>query len=139
MRKLREAAGLTQQEVADSLGIDRCTYWKMENGETRMVNEHTEDLAKILNAHPVSVLGYDDNAADGSFSDYSAATEKKCARLNEELTILKREVEELREKLKATVGELKEAKGELEEARKDKVLYRELYEKELRGKEAGGR
>jgi transcriptional regulator with XRE-family HTH domain len=33
-RELCEASGLSQQEVADMLGVDRITVWRWANGKT---------------------------------------------------------------------------------------------------------
>lgn len=45
--KLRRERKLTQQEVADRLGISRIAYSKLERGETRLVNESAEKLARL--------------------------------------------------------------------------------------------
>lgn len=46
--KLRKERKLTQQEVADRLGISRIAYSKLERGETRLVNESAEKLAELF-------------------------------------------------------------------------------------------
>ena len=46
--KLRKQRKLTQQEVADQLGISRIAYSKLERGETRLFNESAEKLAQLF-------------------------------------------------------------------------------------------
>lgn len=48
VRQAREAAGMTQQEVADALGVPRTVYLKMESGDRRIDFIETLWLAKIL-------------------------------------------------------------------------------------------
>lgn len=46
--KLRKQRKMTQQEVADRLGISRIAYSKLERGETRLFNESAEKLARLF-------------------------------------------------------------------------------------------
>jgi len=46
--KLRRQRKLTQQDVADQLGISRIAYSKLERGETRLFNESAEKLARLF-------------------------------------------------------------------------------------------
>lgn len=45
LKRIRQMAGYTQQEVADKLGVTKATISKYENG-TRKIN-HAEELAKL--------------------------------------------------------------------------------------------
>jgi len=42
LRELREARGLSQEEVAKAIGVGRVTYLKYENGENRPVRKLKE-------------------------------------------------------------------------------------------------
>lgn len=53
VRRCREAAGKTQQQVAKSLGMEYYTMVsQVERGKTRVPPEHLEDWARTLGVHP---------------------------------------------------------------------------------------
>ena len=52
LRRLRNEAGLTQQQVADQLNIHRTTYTKYERGS---VNPDQQGLVQLANLFKVSV------------------------------------------------------------------------------------
>lgn len=54
LRKLREAKGLTQQQVADCLGVTKATISKYEKGQRRV--NHIEELSKLYNVEPIYIL-----------------------------------------------------------------------------------
>lgn len=51
LKRLRENAGLTQQQVADILNIDRSTYAYYETGKTYPSITSLKKLAKIFNVN----------------------------------------------------------------------------------------
>lgn len=70
LRRLRNEAGLTQQEVADHLNIHRTTYTKYERGS---VNPDQQGLVQLATLFEVSVdylLGND--VADASVTEKKA-------------------------------------------------------------------
>jgi transcriptional regulator with XRE-family HTH domain len=48
MKRLRETAGLSQQQVADFLEVDQTTISKCENGERRFQTDQLEQLADLF-------------------------------------------------------------------------------------------
>ena len=48
MKKIRIAAGLTQQKTAELIGISQLHYGRLERGERRTSIEHIEGIAKAL-------------------------------------------------------------------------------------------
>ena len=66
LRKLRESSGYTQQQVADSLNIDRSTYAYYESGKTKPDIDTIMKLSKIFNVHYTQLLG---NETNTSYSD----------------------------------------------------------------------
>jgi transcriptional regulator with XRE-family HTH domain len=59
INRKRLSMGLTQSEMAARLKIDRNTYRNIEKGKTRMLNEHLNDIASILEAETDElILGY---------------------------------------------------------------------------------
>ena len=63
LRKLRESSGYTQQQVADSLNIDRSTYAYYESGKTKPDIDTIMKLSKIFNVHYTQLLGNETNTS----------------------------------------------------------------------------
>lgn len=61
IKELREAAGVTQTELAERTGITRTTIWRLEAGESVVTT--TQTLVKIADALNVNVsdLFFDDD------------------------------------------------------------------------------
>ena len=56
---MRKGLGLTQQEMADRLGISRNAYRRIESGETALLNDYLLQIAAILDRTADElVLGY---------------------------------------------------------------------------------
>ncbi|NBV13756.1 MAG: XRE family transcriptional regulator [Sphingobacteriia bacterium] len=49
LRDLRESRGLSQEYVADSLGISQATYCKIENNQVRINSDRIYELALMYN------------------------------------------------------------------------------------------
>lgn len=56
LRQSRRGAGLTQEEVADKLGIARSAYGHMESGRNLISLEHLVKLPSILNCRITDLL-----------------------------------------------------------------------------------
>lgn len=48
LKQARQAAGLTQQEVADALGLARTSYTRIETGDNALSLEHLLKLSQVL-------------------------------------------------------------------------------------------
>ena len=46
IRRVREDLGMTQDEFARELGIDTSTYWRLEEGKTRLVSPYLYRIAE---------------------------------------------------------------------------------------------
>ena len=57
IRKLRKERGLTQQQVADHLQIDRSTYAYCESGRTRLNVNIVVDLAHFFQVSYATLIG----------------------------------------------------------------------------------
>lgn len=55
--KAREAAGMTQQAVADRLGKPQSFVAKYENGERRLDVVEFIEIAQVLDADTVAIIG----------------------------------------------------------------------------------
>ena len=56
LKELRKARGLTQQQVADALGLHITNYNKLENGKTKLDQERIAVLARILKCDPLDLI-----------------------------------------------------------------------------------
>lgn len=73
IRQLREQLGLTQDEVANIVGVSKSTVSKWESGHIEnMKRDKISLLAKALNVSPLYIMGLDD-----SLSEPDPSTEEK--------------------------------------------------------------
>ena len=55
----RKASGISQTEMADKLGLSRTAYRNIEMGDTRLISDKGEDIARLLDVTAEElVLGY---------------------------------------------------------------------------------
>lgn len=83
LKKFRQAAGLTQQQVADVLSLDRSTYAYYESGKTTPDIRSVSKLIKIFNISYYELIGEPDpNQADASQVDDDAAEKMRITELS---------------------------------------------------------
>ena len=59
LSKHRKSAGISQEKLADMLGVSRQAVSKWETGETQPEMANLLAICKILNITPNELLGYD--------------------------------------------------------------------------------
>ena len=59
LKRLRKQAKITQQEMADKIGVSRVSYSYYERGRALPTIENLCNIASILNATPNALLGYE--------------------------------------------------------------------------------
>ncbi len=59
IREWREKRGLTQEEMAEKLGVHFTTYSRVENGHTGLSEQWIKRLCKALEVHPADLIGDD--------------------------------------------------------------------------------
>jgi transcriptional regulator with XRE-family HTH domain len=59
IRCIREIQGLTQQNMADALGITNTAYAKKERGETNIKTERLQEIAKALGVKVETIERFD--------------------------------------------------------------------------------
>lgn len=69
LKKFRETAGLTQQQVADVLNLDRSTYAYYEAGKTTPDIKSVSKLVKIFNVTYYDLVGEEDPTKVGVGDD----------------------------------------------------------------------
>lgn len=109
--KVRKAAGISQSDMADRLGVSRTAYRNLEKGETRLISVNVEKIAEILNTTPEElVLGYkpDERDVSGRVKDIYAEFdsekaeirnryEKEILRLREQIANMQEHIELLKD------------------------------------------
>jgi transcriptional regulator with XRE-family HTH domain len=68
IRLLREARGLSQQQLADKLGITQQAYSNLEKKPERATLERLREIAKILQVELITLLGEEDTYILQSFN-----------------------------------------------------------------------
>lgn len=58
LKKMRESTGLTQQQVADDLGLKVATYRAWEQGSVKITLENACKCAEVLNCSPNDICGW---------------------------------------------------------------------------------
>lgn len=61
LKELRKEKGLTQQGLADEIGITKRTYIYWEQGERQIKPDKAQALADFFGVSIAHLLGYDDN------------------------------------------------------------------------------
>ena len=59
IRKIRELKNISQEFVANELGITTRAYSKIETGETQLTINRLDKICKILKVSPEELLGFD--------------------------------------------------------------------------------
>lgn len=76
--KQRKEAGLSQEEMAEKLGISRTAYRNIEAGKTRLISRHAESMASILGISTEELLfGCCSSSSADALSDIKARYDTK--------------------------------------------------------------
>jgi transcriptional regulator with XRE-family HTH domain len=60
IKQIRELKNITQEHVANELGLSIRAYSKIETGETQLTINRLNEISRILGIDPIEVLGFDD-------------------------------------------------------------------------------
>lgn len=105
LKKMRLDANLSQEEMAQKLGLKRTTYRKLENGPTKLVSDVIEHAADVFNVPSAQMFGYDLNQIT---QDCLSDIESDLFRKNQELSSANAQLEALNNVLSSEVDELHE-------------------------------
>ncbi|UOP05596.1 helix-turn-helix domain-containing protein [Conchiformibius kuhniae] len=131
LRNLRSRRKLSQQEVADKLGLSRSAYAKWENGQTKINVEHIKALASVLEKDIMELfselLGTNTNIGGvvGSMGDHSTVeyADPELAIENAKLTA---ENKELRAELKGKDELLKSKEQTIQKCERENQTLQDL-------------
>jgi transcriptional regulator with XRE-family HTH domain len=105
MRKARESLGLSQSEMAMRLEMSLTAYHKLENGPTRIMNEHVVKFASITGMSLEKIVnGYEPiDSLEAGLDEVRSNYENTLKNLNDnyikEIEMLKAENRRLNEKI----------------------------------------
>lgn len=107
--KLRKERRMTQEDVAREIGVSRISYSKLERGETRILNEGVEKLARLFDVSEDELLfgarkGADTGATaleEGEMPYGSAALQRQLVSMEREIALLKDLVGTLQETIES--------------------------------------
>ena len=60
IKQIRELKNVSQEFVANQLGLSIRAYSKIETGETQLTINRLNEISKALGVDPIEVLGFDD-------------------------------------------------------------------------------
>ena len=56
IRRVRESLGMTQEEFAQELGIDASTYWRLEEGKTKIISPYLYKIAEFARTTVADII-----------------------------------------------------------------------------------
>ena len=59
LKEIRESAGLTQEELAEKIGVQRNTVWRWENNRATMKADMLQSVANALNVDSERIMSSD--------------------------------------------------------------------------------
>jgi transcriptional regulator with XRE-family HTH domain len=72
IKKVRELKNLTQEHVAEQVGMTTSGYSRIERGEVRVSIERLEQIARALGVQPNDLTNFDENVF---FTNYGTAND----------------------------------------------------------------
>ena len=69
IRNLRELKNLTQEYMAEQLGITQAGYSKIESGATKLTYNKIEEISKVLGVQTEELLAFDSQKYFNSFNN----------------------------------------------------------------------
>jgi transcriptional regulator with XRE-family HTH domain len=72
IKKVRELKNLTQEQVAEQIGMTTSGYSRIERGEVRVSIERLEQIARALGVQPNDLTNFDENVF---FTNYGTAND----------------------------------------------------------------
>ena len=60
LKQIRELKNLSQEYIANQLGLSVRAYSKIETGETQLTINRLNEISRIMCVDPIEVLGFDD-------------------------------------------------------------------------------
>ena len=90
IKEYRERAGLTQEELAERMNVQRNTVWRWENQKANLKADSVQKLSAILNVAPADLMeSCTDTAVKNVYVDANMHTTEKISNRNMATVTLK--------------------------------------------------
>lgn len=101
LRFIRTQQGLSQQNVADELGITVAAYSNIERGVTNINITRLYEIAEILKTTPSKLLEDDTNHLSDNANIYFQGVSSQINFINQQVNILQQEVTALKNEMRS--------------------------------------
>lgn len=64
IKEFREKAGLTQEELAEKMEVQRNTVWRWENQKANLKADNVQKLSVVLNVDPTDLIENDETSSN---------------------------------------------------------------------------
>lgn len=64
IKEFREKAGLTQEELAERMEVQRNTVWRWENQKANLKADNVQKLSVVLNVDPTDLIENDETSSN---------------------------------------------------------------------------
>jgi transcriptional regulator with XRE-family HTH domain len=105
IKQVRELKNVTQEYIANKLGISTRAYSKIETGETQLTINRLNEISDALGVDPLEVLGFDDKQVfnnckqEGNFGSgniFNSFPEKLIQQYEKTIAVLEDEIKLLK-------------------------------------------
>jgi transcriptional regulator with XRE-family HTH domain len=97
IRQLRLLAGLSQENIADEIGMSHGNFGKIERGEIDINTQHLFAVAKALKVDVIDLFDFNNsNSTKDSKNKFGFATKADIEKLTESLNSLSKAIESIR-------------------------------------------
>lgn len=111
IRKIRELKSLTQEHIANSIGISQAAYSKLERGESEISVERIEELAKVFGHKIEELFSFDERVVYNIMHNQTGINNNilnqhigESEFLKEKINALEKEIDYLKEIINLTRG-----------------------------------
>ncbi len=108
IKKVRELKNLTQEHVAEQVGMTTSGYSRIERGEVRVSIERLEQIARAIDVHPNDLTNFDQNVFftnGGTTNEYSIRADKEL--LQQMIATYEARIADLKDEIQFLRGVLK--------------------------------
>ncbi len=110
IRKVRELKNMTQDHVAEEIGMTSSGYSRIERGEVRVSIERLEQIARALEVSPTELTNFDENVFFtnyGTANDHSFSIRADKELLQQVITTYEARIADLKDEIQFLRGMLK--------------------------------
>ncbi|MBL7919163.1 MAG: helix-turn-helix transcriptional regulator [Bacteroidia bacterium] len=107
IRQLRVINGLSQDNLADEIGMSPGNYGKIERGEIDVSSSHLIKIAKALKVNVSDFFEEKKTNLKENKVDYGYATKEELSELAQAINILNKEIAKLKEEITKTPQKVK--------------------------------